>query len=48
MTGSDFNFGMPDWFLKLIAVMATIGALAVASSVICGIVWFVKHIQFVP
>lgn len=47
MTGSDFNLMPPDWVMKLIFLLALVGAVTVMTGAVFAIVWLVKHIQFV-
>lgn len=43
---SDYNFG-PQWLWDVILWLALIGFLAVVAGVIFGLIWLLRHIQFV-
>ena len=40
------DFG-PEWFWKLIGLLAIVGLISVVISVVKGIIWIINHVQFV-
>ena len=41
----DYNFG-PEWFWRLLAILAGVGLIAAIVAMVVGIVWLVNHVHF--